>query len=227
MTYLTLDIETTGLFPRPSLKQLSEGLTEDFITAIGIHNHSTSSLQIFSVPVSTFQSSLCDAEQEILASFQTYLDSNFPGEFPDDSQSGTPSFSFLTYNGVEFDIPFILSKLNLYEQHSFEEDISRIPNIDLINFTRLVSGRRLSKDEACRKLANLYVPRSSDGLWTARIYKSPSLLTENDHIEMLQHNATDLTSTSRLYNVLKNFPDFQSWQNPPKNPKKIEMKMTQ
>jgi hypothetical protein len=29
---------------------------------------------------------------------------------------------------------------------------------------------------------------------------------------MLQHNATDLTSTARLYNVVKQFPDFQEWR---------------
>jgi hypothetical protein len=37
-------------------------------------------------------------------------------------------------------------------------------------------------------------------------------LSENDHLEMLQHNATDLTATTRMYNIVKHFPDFAQWR---------------
>jgi uncharacterized protein YprB with RNaseH-like and TPR domain len=200
---ITLDIETTGLYPTPTADDLAKGNTEDFIVAIGcIDNFG---LTIFSVPYRDFQHSLEAAEQHILRQF-----SNFVSEF------AKPDEIFVTYNGKSFDIPFITSKLLKHSPKfgdfaSFSDELKSYRQADLMDFAKLVSGRRMSKDEACMKLGNIYVPRKTDGLWLARLYKNPALLTENDHLEMLQHNAIDIASTKRLYNSVSCFPDFQKW----------------
>jgi uncharacterized protein YprB with RNaseH-like and TPR domain len=122
---------------------------------------------------------------------------------------------FLSYNGKLFDIPFITTKLlgykSEYASHSADLLLSA-PHIDLMDYAKFATGKRLSKDDACRKLANLYVPRKTEGLWNARIYKNPLLLSENDHFEMLHHNAVDLTATARLHSVVSRFPDYDEWR---------------
>jgi uncharacterized protein YprB with RNaseH-like and TPR domain len=178
----------------------SEGCTEDYIVAIGCLDDF--SMNIFSAPYDGFKVSLEVAEAAALRDFGDYL------LHSDDNL-------LLSYNGVEFDIPFIVSKLIRYggeTNHNIAKLLLEAKHIDLMGYAKFVTGRRLAKDDACRKLANLYVPRKSEGLWNARIYKNPQLLSENDHLEMLQHNATDLTATARLYNVVKHFPDFAQWR---------------
>jgi hypothetical protein len=198
---ITLDIETTGLFPSPTPEMTARGDTEDYIVAIGVMDEF--GVTIFSSPLATFKISLEEAESICLRSF-----CNFFMETSDDE-------IILSYNGIEFDIPFITSKLLKRGGETylnFSKLLLDTKHIDLMHYAQFVAGRRLQKEDACRKLGNLYVPRKSEGLWNARIYKNPQLLTENDHLEMLQHNATDLTATARLYNVVKHFPDFTKWR---------------
>lgn len=185
---ITLDIETTGLDP-----------TTDYVVAIGILDDF--GIQILSSPVTGYQADLNAAEHGILKQFADYLVHLVPdGDF------------FLTYNGVEFDMPFLFSRMGIHGFTGESKILFELKDIDLIHYAKYVTGRRLGKNDACSKLGNLYVPRKSEGLWSARIYKNPKLLTENDHLEMLQHNATDLSSTARLYNVVKGFPDFTEWR---------------
>jgi len=199
---ITIDIETTGLTPSPTPQMQSEGCTEDYIVAIGCMDDF--GINIFSSPFDTYKVSLEAAEQDCLSAFSRYL------------QTMDEKEAILSYNGTDFDFPFILSKLIKYNSAALFDNTSKFfpefQHIDLMGYAKFVTGRRLAKDDACRKLANLYVPRKSEGLWNARIYKNPQLLTENDHLEMLQHNATDLTATARLYNVVKHFPDFAQWR---------------
>jgi len=198
---LIIDIETTGLRPSPTPKDLAEGIQEDYIVAIGILDTQTGCMEIFSAPHSIFSVSLANTEKMIILNFcRWFVNQQKP--------------IFLSYNGIDFDIPFIVSKLLKYdkeETNGLSTVLLSTPHIDLIRFSVRVSGRRMQKETACRKLGNLYVPRKSEGLWCARIYSNPQLLTANDHLDMLQHNATDLSATGRLYNVLKQFPDFETW----------------
>lgn len=188
---ITLDIETTGLFP-------THRITPDYIVGIGVLTDFE--MRIFSVPHHDFtEFSLPAVESRIIKDFTRWFEKQ-----PDDY--------FLTYNGISFDIPFITTKLLNDGEHERAELLLNTPNIDLINYARFVTKRRLSKDDCCRKLGNLYVPRKTEGLWSARIYKHPHLLTENDHLQMLHHNAVDLTATARLYNVVKEFPDYGEWR---------------
>jgi uncharacterized protein YprB with RNaseH-like and TPR domain len=198
---ITLDIETSGLYPSPTKEMIDQGDSEDFLVAIGVYDGYN--LHTFSSPHDSYNISLEVAERDILSSFCNFLSCSSVDE------------SLLTYNGISFDIPFITTKLLKYGGDyylSSSASLLNMPNVDLIRYSKFVTGRLLSKDDACRKLANLYVPRKSEGLWSARIYKNPQFLTENDHLEMLQHNTIDLTATTRFYNVVKRFPDFQEWR---------------
>jgi len=197
---MTIDIETTGLCPSPTPAMLANKETEDYIVAIGCLDEF--GINIFSSYYDTYKISLEAAEKDCLRHFGDYF-----LQLDEDT--------LLSYNGVDFDIPFIVSKLIKYGGET-NANLSKLlletNHIDLMGFSKLIAGRRLAKDDACRKLGNLYVPRKSEGLWNARIYKNPQLLSENEHLEMLQHNATDLTATTRLYNVVKQFQDFAEWR---------------
>ena len=184
---ISLDIETTGLSPADST-----------ITIIGLLD--PYGLNILSDSAENFRISAESAEKRILQRFAMYLDSTPPDE------------PFLTYNGYSFDIPFIEVRARHHKMGEAFLHLRERPHVDLFPFVKHQFGRRATKEEACSKLANLYVPRKNDGLWIARLYSTPSLLTENDHIDTLAHNATDVCTTQRLYNVLKEFPDFQKWQ---------------
>jgi uncharacterized protein YprB with RNaseH-like and TPR domain len=193
---IVLDIETCGLYPAPIGNRIP-----DFIVAIGVMDDSE--LHIFSAPHEQFISGapLGIIEKQVIKNFGDW----FTNHVAD---------TFLTYNGAEFDLPFIATKLLQTNEEADAELANQLlsnPNIDLIEYAKYITGRRIGKDDACRKLANLYVPRKTEGLWNARIYKNPHLLTLNDHLEMLHHNAVDLTATARLYNVVKSFPDFKEW----------------
>jgi DNA polymerase III epsilon subunit-like protein len=194
---IVLDVETTGLYPSPPPSR-----TPDFIVAIGVLDNS--GIHIFSAPHEAFTSlPLAVIEKGIIGKFENWF-----------LNHETDTIPILSYNGISFDIPFISTKLlqsNEDSDYEFSNKLLNTPHIDLIDYARFVVGRRIGKDDACRKLANLYVPRKTEGLWNARIYKNPHLLTLNDHLEMLHHNAVDLTATARLYNVVKTFPDFKEW----------------
>ena len=202
---ICLDIETTGLLPSPNPSQISKGNTEDYIVAIGCLDDT--SLNIFSAPFDLYKEpdGLKKSEEFCLNAFADYYYDLLDYQ----------STRLLTYNGISFDVPFITSKLLQLPRHTDSRIIGDLldtsHHIDLMRYSQYVTGRRLTKDDACRKLGNLYIPRKSEGLWNARIYKNPTLLTDNDHIEMLSHNAIDLTATQRLFNVVRNFPDYGEW----------------
>ena len=184
---ISLDIETTGL-----------DSATDTIVAIGCLDGAR--MDIISASVEEFKKSPQNAEKQIIDDFGSHL------------LTCNPDDVLLTYNGLSFDLPFIkhrAEKHGLWKKMAF---LPETPHVDLFPFVHHAFGRRANKEEACSKLANLYVPRKNDGMWIARLYSHPELLTENDHLDMLAHNATDISSTYKLYNVLKEFPDFQQWQ---------------
>jgi hypothetical protein len=193
---IVIDIETTGLYPSPP----GTNAIPDYIVAIGILDEY--GINVISSPYPEFSfagsAGLPNIERDIIRRFCDYFDNILENEF------------FVTYNGASFDIPFIATKL-MPDNPEKANQLLSFRNIDLMEYSKFITGRRISKDDACRKLANLYVPRKTEGLWSARIYKNTSLLTENDHMDMLQHNAIDLASTARLFNVVKEFPDYHKW----------------
>ena len=200
---IILDCETTGLYPSPPAPA-----KPDYIVAIGVLDDF--SLNIFSAPHSVFATDIrVDSTEAHLAAIEKEIIANFSRWFRNHTED-----HFVTYNGRLFDIPFITTKIlqnNTEFSDNLADQLLSTDNIDLIEYAKFATGRRIGKDDACRKLANLYVPRKTEGLWNARIYKNPHLLSENDHYEMLHHNAVDLTATARLYNVVRRFPDFQEW----------------
>jgi hypothetical protein len=203
---IVLDIETTGLHPAPTPEQADRGITEDYITCIGVMDEF--GLSCLSAPIDAFKVSLEGAELTTLKAFKSFIFDIPPEETV-----------FLTYNGVIFDIPFIASRAMHHGLQELAEAVLSAKDIDLQRYVQYatrseerLNGIRFSKDNACRTLANLYIPKKTEGLWTARIYKNPQLLTLQDHLDMIQHNAVDLAATAKLYNVVKNFPDFSSWR---------------
>jgi hypothetical protein len=116
---------------------------------------------------------------------------------------------------MSFDINFIQTRAKLQTPKSFIcEDFLYAHHTDLHLFAKHIFKRFTSKDEACRKIANMYVPRKSDGYFCARIYKTQKV-TDDQHYEMLQHNAVDLGVTLRLYDYLKGCDDFIEFNKPP------------
>ncbi len=185
-----LDIETSGLDPEV-----------DWITCIGIFDKT--GIYQFSSSAEDFASDPLGAERKLLVK---YLAST-----PLLQELG----SLVTYNGKQFDIPFITKRL-------FKTKIAeQIPNfsaelicdhIDLIDYVRKAEGRRLSKDEAANKHCNLYVPRNVPGAYLAKAYKHKKV-TADLHAQMLQHNALDVCTTFRMYETFKNFEDFKEFLN--------------
>ena len=189
MQYLALDIETTGLDPET-----------DRITCIGIM--SSNGIIQFSETTTLLKTKPEMAEENILLKFRAHM-------------KEAKALTLITYNGVNFDLKFIAARMKKHFNSS-DGEITRIlyfhPHIDLAVFSKKLNGNRnISKEFACHKIGNIYVPRSSSGLFLARIYTSRTF-TEQDHYEMLQHNAIDLAATLKFYNHLQIYPDFKSFE---------------
>lgn len=162
---------------------------EDFISCVGvmtgtgIHQFSTYSIM---------------EEKQTIEAFL-----NFAESFPLD-------YSLVTYNGKSFDIPYILTRCEMYG-FALPPCIHK-DHIDMMPFVHETNGRRMSMGLACRKYCDLYVPKCVDSLFMARAYKM-NRVTPLIHSQMLQHNAIDLTATFQLYNQLLTYPDFRSYLN--------------
>jgi uncharacterized protein YprB with RNaseH-like and TPR domain len=184
--YCILDLETSGLSP-----------DNHFITCIGILEDI--GIRQFSAPARLFREDPKRAEHFLLENFLAHMES-------------TPeTITFITFNGAKFDFPFIATRLIKQQlEESLSVSILDEHNIDLSVFIRNLMQRYTSKDDACRKFCNLYVPRKSEGIFLSRIY-SQQVVTDDEHTEMLQHNAVDLGITHRLWLGLQRFPDFQQW----------------
>jgi len=119
------------------------------------------------------------------------------------SNFDTEKYFLVTYNGKSFDIPFI--------EKCLSKPFPNFKHIDLSIFCKMLNNNRyISKSEACNRIGGFYTGNRTSGLYTARIYKN-DLVSSDDHIQMLQHNAMDLCDTYRLYLSLLRFPDFKEW----------------
>ncbi len=162
----------------------------DFITCIGILTDE--GIRQISDSAACFRSNPLRAEQSILGDFYQWCHND----------SISPSDTLITYNGLGFDLPFI------HERGC--AGVLTNPHIDLSLFVKASTSRYVSKDIAASKLGNLYVPSGIPGAYLARAYNS-GLVTDMEHLEMLQHNAVDLVTTARLYEKIRSYPDFRSW----------------
>jgi hypothetical protein len=188
---LYLDIETSSLHPETG-----------FITCIGLLD-SQSGIRQFSADFPSSPANPLSCEEKLLTDFVSHI---------------TLSDTLITYNGYAFDIPFIESRCGFHKLGwKFLPDL--MDHIDLAIFFKQDFGRRVSKDEAASKFLNIYVPRSLDGAFLSRVY-SYGYATHDDHLQMLAHNALDLTTTARMYDSLKKYPDFIKWKNEGKGEKK-------
>lgn len=185
---LALDIETTGLSP-----------DEDQITCIGIQTQSTT-IQLSSY-VSTFLTDRDSAESQILHQFQSFFQQLHL------NKHNNHICTIITYNG-NFDLSFLFKRAKHYDLNF--DFLNSFYHIDLSLFSKSLAKRLISKDEACRKFANLYIPYKNSGAYLARIYRYHQLTLE-DHIDMLSHNAIDLGATFKYYHKLFNYPDFQQF----------------
>ena len=184
---ICLDIETQGLDP-----------SRDSIVAIGVMD--IWGLHVFSSSVEELKISTENAEKRILTEFSSYLGNCMPDD------------TFLTYNGLSFDFPFLAARARRHGNSFLERQLKEHSHLDIFPYCVSIVGRKISKYEACSKLANLYSPRRTDGLWSSRLYSNIALLTVDAHCDMLAHNALDLSDTYKLYTVLKQFPDFTAWR---------------
>lgn len=179
---VVLDIETSGL-----------DASHDHITCIGTLDPDMGIMQ-FTKPAWMFREDPLAAEKELL------------GEFIKSTRGH--NFFIVSYNGVAFDIPFILSRCAFHDI----DTISFPPktHTDLSRFVKHTTKRYVSKDTAARNTTGLYVPSNISGAFLARIYKNKTV-TDEQHMEMLQHNAIDLITTMKMFNILKYYQDFDEW----------------
>ena len=184
-SYVAFDIETSGLNPK-----------KDNITCIGWLSDETSSQ--FSETWHNFNTlpELC--EETLLTNFFSFLNKTY--RYQDDS------ITLLTYNG-KFDLSFIIEKS---KKHKLEipDILLDSYHIDLLHFSKKLVGRLISKDEACRKFANIYIPYKNTGLFLARAYTHKKV-TLKIHLDMLLHNSIDLVATRKYFDFLSSYPDFQ------------------
>ena len=190
-----LDLETAGLYP-------AEADGNDFITCIGVA--SQYGVRQFSAEAGLFRASPYEAENLLLKRFI---------KTANDSDSIISGQSFFTYNGIAFDLPFLQTRL-LY--HNFPEfDPINIfcdyEHYDLSLFSKYLNNNRyISKDEFCRKYGNLYIPSTLSGAYLSRIYKNQTV-TDDEHIDMLQHNAIDLAATYKVATKQSAYSDFKTF----------------
>jgi uncharacterized protein YprB with RNaseH-like and TPR domain len=183
---MVLDIETSGLDPK-----------RDFITCIGVLTETT--LRQFTAPFSSFNESPSSAEKLLLSNFCASI---FDEEI------------LYTYNGETFDLPFIYERVSYHELTLQDSPITREPgskHYDLFDYAQRQFKRRVTKDEAVIKLTNTYVPRNSSGMFLARIY-TQGIVTRQQHMDMLMHNAQDIIITSKFVDELEQYPDYRDWK---------------
>jgi len=191
-TIIILDIETSGLDAQ-----------EDHITCIGCLDPERGITQ-FTHSAEAFRTEPLMAEKDILEHFFAYYH---------------PKMALITYNGVKFDVPFILARAEL---HDIDHEVGFPPksHIDLSRFVKHVSKHYTSKDTAARNTAGLYVPNTIAGSFLARIYKHKTV-TDEQHLEMLQHNSIDLAATAKMHAILHDYKDFDEWLLEESAPKRL------
>ena len=125
-------------------------------------------------------------------------------QFTNNSKILADGAFFVTYNGRAFDYPFIIER-------SKDESIKSIPQVDLEPFARAMNGGiRISKDQWMTKYLNIYIPKLGSGAWLSQIYSAGNV-SDDEHMEMLSHNALDLANTLRAFHACKRFPNFSSF----------------
>ena len=186
---VVLDIETAGLDAQ-----------HDWITCIGVLSKDEGIRQ-FTHSAQSFRTEPLKAEETILSEFFAwYRDHPFQkDEF------------LLTYNGEGFDVPFIDVRASIPKSPSINTDgFPPKSHTDLSKFVKVANSRYLSKDIAADHMADLYVPRTCHGGFLARIYKYRKV-TDIQHANMLQHNAIDLATTMKMWEIFREYEDFDSW----------------
>jgi len=184
----SLDIETSGL-----------AALDDWCTVVGMMT-GYGTMQ-FSVPAKLWREDPVNAELLTLQNFSAYLDT-FLTTFP--------LAEMITFNGQGFDIPFLKTRFAKHGLPTHNLDLMAANHTDLSLFTYGVMKKYISKDDACHKFCNLYIPRKTEGLYCARIYKF-LCVTDDQHYENLQHNCIDLAATLRFREGLAQFSDFNHW----------------
>lgn len=162
--------------------------SKDFITCIGIMD--SQGIHQFTSPASMFRSSPLEAEGALMSRFFSYIKCN-------------PIKALLTYNGNAFDIPFINKR---YDTEPFSPE----KHIDLMEYSSLVNGRMVKKDDNARHMCNLHVPWSTSAAYLAKAYDSKSI-SDEDHHNMLSHNAIDLVITRQMFGRLERLHQFKTF----------------
>lgn len=181
-----LDIETSGLKPE-----------DCFITCIGIADER--GLKQWSAPAAHFRQDWWAAEQELIEEFCRDVE---------DCAVATEE-TLVTYNGVQFDLPFMETRFKSNQQ-DLPNLLMQAHHIDLFFFVKSLYGRAAGKDDAIRRFSNIYVPKNSSGSYLARMYTNGKA-TDQDHMEMLQHNAIDCCATLRFALSLRGYKDFEDF----------------
>lgn len=215
-----MDIESSGLFPNGienDKGHKDSSYQDDFITCIGVLT--PQGIIQFTDEADGLRSNPLTSERLILQNFGAWLQSLHLNPINHDNPDNIARI--ITYNGISFDFNFIRNRCEFQGLPNILPSSLDPLHLDIAPFVYKLMGRYTSKDDACRKLANMYVPRKSEGFFCARIYKTQKL-TDVDHIDMLQHNSVDLCVTAKLFDYLRKFEDFQIFMASPSTWTKIK-----
>ena len=182
---LSFDIETTGLIGE--FKPVGEPETR--ITCIGFA--SDSGIQQFSSPPDAWNAGPDAAERSLLHRFS-------------ESRLLCNGGDIVTYNGASFDFPLLKERLAKHNLDSLPGDFL---HIDQMDFTLLLPKYRCTKEDAAAKYADLYIPKTITSAFSARAYLHKKV-TPRIHMQMLQHNAIDVTATLAYHHELSSYPDY-------------------
>jgi uncharacterized protein YprB with RNaseH-like and TPR domain len=190
---ICVDLETSGLLPKVS-----------WATCVGLG--SESGVQQFSAPAKDFREKPLDAEFSLLT------------ELTETKHNLSEKDFLIGYNSFKFDLPFLQARL---EYHKLSTDIvkelRKAKHIDMSLYCRTLTktdrtpdGYYITKDESARKLCALYVPSSASGAYLAQIY-SNQVVTDEEHLDCLNHNSIDITTELKMHHHFMRIPDYKEF----------------
>jgi len=186
MEFTGFDIETSGLMND----------SESFVSIIGMLD--CDGMRQFTGGYADFNKFGKETEKRILTEFLLNL----------------PKSPILTYNGLNFDVPFLKRSFSRFEwDDGFKEKIEyfySLRQLDIAKFCFGLFGRKVSKDEACWRICGVYMPRTTDGFYTARTYNC-GCLEEDEHYRNIFHNSVDLVATVRMHLSLLKYSDYREF----------------